>query len=94
MMPVAQPGGGGGAGTGHGEDYRIADSQIACLDSARCMVGFIYVLLSDGGARLYKVKEQYKPEFASYGDYFTFVDALYADRELVAYDGDSAAVVW
>ena len=94
VIPVAQPGGGGGSGTGHGEDYRIADSQIACLDSAKCIAGLIYVLLSGGGEQLYRVKEHYRPEFASYGDYFKFVDALYADRELVAYDGESAAVVW
>jgi len=94
VMPVVQPGGGGGEGTGHGEDYRVADSQIACLHSARCIVGFVCVLLGDNGAQLYKVKEHYQPEFAGYQEYFDFADALYTDRELVAYDGESAAVVW
>jgi len=94
VMPVVQPGGGGGEGTGHGEDYRVADAKIACLDSARCAVGFICVLLGEGGARLYKVKEGYRPAFPSYREYFNFVDAMYTDRELVTYEGESASVVW
>ena len=94
VMPVVQPGGGGGEGTGHGEDYRVADAKIACLDSARCIIGLVCVLLGEGGAELYKVKEGYRPKFTSYREYFEFAGAMYTDSELVTYNGDSASVVW
>jgi len=43
---------------------------------------------------LFKVKEGYRPKFANFGEYFEFADAMYTDRELVTYDGDSASVIW
>ena len=47
-----------------------------------------------GGKELIHVKENYKPIFESRQAYFDFVDALYSDRELISYSGDSATLVW
>ena len=46
------------------------------------------------GDELQNIKGGYQPVFASYREYFDFADALYTDRELVAYDGESASVTW
>lgn len=94
VMPIIQPGGGGGAGTGHGADFRIANPEVACLDSTRCITGIACVLLGGKGDTLREIKENYSPVFATYKDYFTFVDAQCTDRELVNYDGDTASIIW
>ena len=94
IMPVIQPSGGGGEGTGHGSDYRIRDPEAACIDSTRFISALACVLLADNGAELIKIRDSYKPEFADKKAYFDFVDALFSDRELVTYDGDKASVIW
>jgi len=94
VMPVIQPLGGGGIGIGHGEDFYIADKDIACVDSARYIAGLSVALLENGGTRLYEIKEKFTPVFASHQEYFDFVEAMRTQRELVMYDGETAAVVW
>lgn len=94
VMPVIQPSGNGGEGAGHGSDYRIVNARAACVDSARFISALACTLLGNNGTELIKIRENYKPVFANYRAYFDYIDALYSDRELVNYDGDSAAVIW
>ena len=94
VMPVVHPSGGGGEGTAHGDDYRVANPDVAYIDSTRYITAMAFTLLADGGAELIKIKENHKPVFENYKAYFDYIDALYSNRELVSYDGDSAAVVW
>ena len=94
VLPVAHPSVGGGEGTGHGEDYRIIDSETACVGSARLVAGLACALLSRGGAELLKIKENYKPLFPDFKSYFDFVDKIFADRELVKYDGERTEVAY
>ena len=94
VMPVIQPSGGGGEGTAHGNDYRIVNAEAACIDSTRFISGLASSLLGGDAAELKKIRESYKPVFDSYKAYFDFIDAMYLDRELVTYDGDTAKVVW
>ena len=94
VMPVVHPSGNGGEGTAHGSDFRIINMENACLDSARYITALSCALLGNGGKELQKIKEAYKPVFESKKAYFDFVDALYSDRELVTYDGESAKIIW
>ena len=94
VMPVMHPSGSGAEGLAHGSDYRVSNAEVACIDSARYICGLTCILLGDGGKELDKVKDNYKPVFKSHKAYFDFVDAIYSDRELISYNGDSAAIVW
>ncbi|MCL2007458.1 MAG: amidohydrolase [Treponema sp.] len=94
VLPVVHAGGGGGEGTGHGNDYRIIKAETACVDSAKYICALACALLGSGGAELKRIKDNYKPVFASYKEYFDFVDKIYSEKELVKYDGDSAAIIW
>jgi len=94
VMPVLQPTSGGGEGTGHGNDYRIANAEIAYIASTRYIAGMACALLAEGGEELKKIKENYKPVFESYKAYFDCIDAIYRDKELVTYNGETAAVIW
>jgi len=94
VMPAVHPFGGGGTGLAHGDDFAIADSEKASVDGARFLTGMAAALLQDGGAALRQVKEGFTPLFATYHEYFAFVDAMTQDRELVRYAKDGASVVW
>jgi metal-dependent amidase/aminoacylase/carboxypeptidase family protein len=93
-LPVVHVSGGGGQGIPHGNDFYIKDADTACLDSTRAMSGTVCALLNDNGKELLSIKEDFKPMFDNYGDYFKYVDGLYTDTELVSYDNDSAKVKW
>ena len=94
VLPVVQPSGGGGEGIGHGNDYRIKNAGIACLDSTRYICAMACVLLGENGSELIKIRENHKPVFADKKAYFDFIDGLYSDRELVNYNGNTASVSW
>ena len=94
VMPVMHPFIGGKTGAVHGADYHILEPETSCIDSTRCIAGLTYALLCNGGAQLRKIKENYKPMFTSYQDYFAFVDSMNNDRELVSYEGETATAMW
>ena len=94
VLPVIQPGGGGGEGVGHGENYNIKDYEIACLNSAKFLSAMVSTLLSDNGVRAYKIKKEFKPIFKSFKEYFSFIDRLFYDDDLVTYSKNTAKVKW
>jgi amidohydrolase len=94
VLPVVHPWGGGGRGIIHGDEFTVADSERASVGGARFLAGMAVALLQDGGAELRTAKAGFTPLFASYQDYFNFIDAMAQDRELVAYEGSGAAVYY
>ena len=94
VMPVLHPTGGGAEGTSHGSDYKLVSPEHAGIFGAKFITGMVFNLLCDNGSKLIKIKENYKPIFKDYKAYFDFVDALYSDRELISYDGDTAEIAW
>ena len=94
VMPVLQPYAGGGAGTDHGDDYRVADTEVACIDSTRFITGMAYALLQNSACALCEIKSGFKPRFQSREEYFQFLDRFTTSRELIAYLDDGASVVW
>ncbi|MBQ3107458.1 MAG: amidohydrolase, partial [Firmicutes bacterium] len=49
VMPILHPYISGAVGTGHGNNYYIADPETACVKSALCQLLLLDALLSDGG---------------------------------------------
>ena len=86
VMPAVHPYVGGARGTGHGDDYIIADPYAACVRSAQMQLIMLGMLLCDDAARARHVIEQAQPRFATMEDYFRAIDAFDMDRELVRYD--------
>ena len=93
IMPVVHPYAGGGCGTGHGNDYRIADPELACVKCAKWQLAMLGLLLGNGGARAKSVKEAFKPLFAAKEDYLGYIDSLNTDGDRITYHDDGSATV-
>lgn len=93
LMPVIQHHCMGATGTQHGEDFYITDRKKALENPAAVLLCMIYELLKDNGKYAYKVKNEYKPVFASKEEYFECIDRIDSHRELVKYNGEHEAVI-
>ena len=83
VMPACQPYACGAVGTGHGNDYRIADVNRACVNSAKAQVLMLHLLMKDDAAEARKVVEERKPVYSSIREYFEKVDRITLDQDAV-----------
>jgi len=86
VMPAIHPHIAGAVGNAHGNAYRIADPETACVKSAEVQFVMLQLLLANGGAEAKKIISQYTPEFDSMEAYFAFVDKLALDKEAVTHE--------
>lgn len=75
IMPVLHPMVGGATGTGHGNDYLIADYNLAVLTGAKAMAMTVVDLLCDGAIEAKRVIASNKPRMTK-DEYFKFMDNL------------------
>lgn len=75
IMPAIHPYSGGATGTGHGNDYLIADYQVAVLNPAKAMAMMVVDLLADGAVRAKEVLAKSKPKMTRQ-QYLDFMDHL------------------
>ncbi len=85
VMPAVHPYANGATGHSHGIDYVISDPENACVDSAKMQVQTLRLLLENDGARAKQIVADYEPAFASFQEYFDFVDSLDMEKETVTY---------
>ena len=93
IMPVVHPYASGATGKSHGNDYKIADAERACVTNAKWQLTMIKLLLSDGAARAKQIVADYKPLFASKDEYLAYVDSLNAKGDRIDYNDDGTATV-
>lgn len=93
VMPCLHPHIAGARGTPHGEDYRIADAECACVTSAVGQLLMAAELLRDGAKTANAILSDYTPPYESKEAYFQALDAFMQSRALVSYDGDGKAAV-
>jgi len=93
IMPVIHPYAAGGEGIGHGENYRIADPEKACVSSAKWQLGMLLLLLENGAARAKKIIDEFTPLFTSKEEYLNYVDSLNATGDRIVYREDGVAEV-
>lgn len=89
LIPVIQPHCMGAAGTQHGEDYYIKDKEKAVLNPAKVMTCLVYELLKGDAAFAKHVITNYEPIYKTKKEYFTAVNGIAMDRELVEYQTDT-----
>ena len=93
IMPTVQPYAGGATGTSHGNNYRIADPERACVDAAKWQLGMAKLLLENGAALAKKVIADFKPEFPSKEAYLAYMDSLNTSGQRIStLDEDTLAV--
>ena len=93
IMPVIHFYVGGSQGRFHGDDFRIADPEAACVDSAKLQLGLVQLLLENDAQMAKNVAADYQPVFASKEDYFAFMDSLDSAGDRITYQNDGTAAV-
>lgn len=62
----------GAAGTSHGSDYRVADVDSACMNSAKCQLILLHMLLSDDAKEAKRIIAEKETRFQSKEEMFDF----------------------
>ena len=92
VMPALHPCVSGAVGTEHGNNYRIAQPDIACVQSAELQYVLLRTLLENGGAKAKEIIDDYTPAFESFEAYLRFADGINCDCDGVVY-GDGKTVL-
>lgn len=92
IMPVVHPYMPGASGTSHGVDYRITDSRLACVGSAKWQLGMLYLLLKDGAKRAQDILAAFKPQFPSKEAYLAYMDSLTSAGDRICYQEGGAQI--
>lgn len=93
VMPAIHPHVGGATGTGHGNDYRIEDRENACVNSAKCQLLMLHMLLSNDAAEAKKVIDEKDLRYQSKAEYFKAIDNLFRDKSAVLYNDDGTVTL-
>ena len=93
VFPAVHPNMGGVVGTGHGNDYYIADPDLAVVGLAKGLMLMTHLLLKDDAKRAKEIKANFVPTFASMEEYFTFIDKLDMDKDAVVYNEDGTVTL-
>ena len=92
VVPVVHAYAAGSEGRAHGNDYRIADVEKACVVSAKWQLTLLEILLGDGASRAKKIVSDFTPRFNSIKDYLSYIDGIYSSGDRIEYK-DTEAVV-
>ncbi len=92
IMPVVHPYAGGSTGKAHGNDYEIADPEIACVLNAKWQLTMLTLLLQDNAKRAKEILDNFKPEFESKEAYLEFIDKLNESGDRIVYEDGTATV--
>ena len=79
IMPAIHPNHYGAAGTGHGNDYRIADPDAAYLGAAKLMAMTIIDLLADDASKAREVLAASKPIMTK-SEYLSFMRRVFREE--------------
>ena len=91
IMPVIHPYASGAKGKSHGNDYEIADPEMACVTNAKWQLAMVKLLLGNGAQRAKQIIAAYKPQFTSKEEYLAYVDALNSKGDRIVYHEDGTA---
>ena len=93
VMPVVHPYSGGSAGTAHGDDYHIADTERACIKSTKLQLYLLNLLLENGAARAKDIIDNFEPPFKTQGEYLAYIDSLEKSGDRIEYNADGSIKV-
>lgn len=92
IMPVIHPYANGAVGTGHGDNYYIANIDDACVNSAKWQLAMLKLLLKDEAKRAKDIIKEFKPIFKSKEEFLTFQDSLNSSGDRIIYNDNSAEI--
>lgn len=92
LYPTVHPYAPGAEGADHGEDYRIARPDLACVKCAEWQLEMLRILLADGAKEAQRIKREFTPAFASREEYFAFVDGIRSSGDRITYRDGGADI--
>ncbi len=93
LMPVIHPYVPGAIGSPHGADYRIENTETACVLSAAWQAATIFELLKDNGAKAREAVLSYDAPFKTKEDYFNFRKSMSYDADRISYNENGTAYI-
>ena len=94
IFPSIHPYAPGAIGNSHGNNYYIANPDLACTKSAEWQLAMLNMLLSDGAKEAIRIKEEFTPMFASKEEYFEYIERFYSSGNRIEYsEGKAEAVI-
>ena len=93
IMPVVHPYSAGATGTTHGNNFRIEDPVMACVECAKWQLVALTLLLENGAERAKQVIDAFEPRFASKEEFLAFQDSLCCSGNRIVYREDGFAEV-
>ena len=94
VMPALHPGISGAVGSFHGNDMYIVDPQVAVVQSAELQYVMLHTFLDDDAKNAKEIIADYKPDFASFDDYFAFADNLNLDIDAVCHEDGKTTLTY
>lgn len=92
LFPSIHPYAPGAIGISHGDNYYIADPDLACVKCAEWQLNMLCMLLSDGGKEAMRIKAEFTPMFASKEEYFEYIEQFYSEGNRIEYTEGKAEV--
>ena len=93
IMPIVHPYAGGAVGTAHGNDYRIADPEAACVQNAKWQLCMLKLLLERNAERARAIIAAHVPLFSSKKAFLQFIDSMNASGDRITYHENGTATV-
>ena len=93
LFPSIHPYAPGAIGTSHGDNYYIADPDLACIKCAEWQLNMLNIILSDGAKEGIRIKEEFTPMFASKEEYFEYIEQFYSSGNRIEYSEGKAEVI-
>lgn len=94
VMPALHPYISGAIGTFHGADMYVTKPEIAVIQSAELQYVMLHTFLDDEAKNARELIDNYKPDFATYEEYFAFVDSLNLDIDAVSHEDGKTTLTY
>jgi len=94
VMPALHPNIGGAVGAFHGADMYVTKPEIAVVQSAQLQYEFLHTFLDNDAKNAKEVIADYKPDFASFQEYFDFADKLNLDIDAVCHEDGKTTLTY
>lgn len=93
VMPAIHPYAGGAVGTSHGSDYRIADPEKACVNSAKMQLATLHLLLENDAVRAKEVIAKTEVPYKTKEAFFNALDSFDGENNAVTYSEDASVLL-
>ena len=94
VMPALHPYVSGAVGSFHGNDMYVTKPEVAVVQSAELQYVMLHTFLDDDAKNARELIDNYKPDFATYQEYFDFADSLNLDVDAVSHEEGKTTLIY